>query len=342
MTSIHSRRLPRRLRAAGARCLSLLAPLAAIAGCSVLLAALVVPPVGPPEVPEAARWQPGAVHAGFALRFHNEISRLRISSTSVLPGETLEIEAVGRDGSVRTDVLADSAQAVAVRPGVWRWHAPAVPGLHTLHLVSALGRPDSVLLNIFVTVPRTLLKGPWLNGYRIGSYPPAEVVQGTRVEPPAGFIEVTQGNLDTPVSPHFRLGQFLCKEPGGFPKYVVLNDRLPLKLEALLEKAKAEGLRVSNFALMSGYRTPYYNRLIGNRTTFSRHLWGAAADIVVEDYNGDGRVNAKDTALLAGLAEQLERDPTQGNFVGGLGLYTSNESHGPFVHVDVRGRSARW
>jgi hypothetical protein len=341
MNPDHLRRRPARLRAAGARCLSLIAPFIVIAGCSVLLAALTMPPAAPKSAPESARWEPSAITAGFALRFRDETSRLRISSASVLPGETLDIQAVGRDGTARTDVVADSTAATLVGPGLWRWHAPATPGLHTLRLMSPFG-PDSILLNIFVTVPRELLRGPSLNGYRIGSYPMPKVVQGTRLEPPAGFIEVTAENMDTPVSPHFRLGQFLCKEPGGFPKYIVLNDRLPLKLEALLEKAKAAGLRVSNFSLMSGYRTPYYNRLIGNRTTFSRHVWGAAADIAIEDYNGDGRINAKDTAILARLAEQLEADPSEGNFVGGLGRYASNERHGPFVHVDVRSRSARW
>ena len=29
-------------------------------------------------------------------------------------------------------------------------------------------------------------------------------------------------------------------------------------------------------------------------------------------------------------------------FVGGLGRYRRSETHGPFVHIDVRGSHARW
>jgi len=175
-------------------------------------------------------------------------------------------------------------------------------------------------------------------------------VRGVWTEPPAGFIEVTQENMDTPVSPHFRLRQFLCKQAGGFPRYVVLDDRLPLKLEALLERARAAGLRVSGFQVMSGYRTPHYNRLLGN-VKMSRHLWGAAADIYVDespkdgrmdDLNADGVSNFRDTAVLAALAEELEADSAEGSLAGGLGRYASNAAHGPFVHVDVRGKKARW
>jgi len=57
------------------------------------------------------------------------------------------------------------------------------------------------------------------------------------------------------VSQHFRLKQFLCKQSGGYPKYVVLNEELLQKLEHLLELTKRRGYHAATFYIMSGYRT---------------------------------------------------------------------------------------
>jgi uncharacterized protein YcbK (DUF882 family) len=101
---------------------------------------------------------------------------------------------------------------------------------------------------------------------------------------------------------------------------------------------------------MSGYRTPAYNKAIGNGT-YSRHVWGGAADIfvddngdgVMDDLNGDGRVSRADSEWLARFVDSLERKGRFGNeLVGGIGTYGSTASHGPFVHVDARGYQARW
>ncbi len=171
------------------------------------------------------------------------------------------------------------------------------------------------------------------------------------MEPPTGFIEVTRENLDVPVSPRFRLGQFLCKQSGGFPKYVVLDERLPGKLEALLDALHAAGTPAATLTIMSGYRTPAYNRSIGNETSFSRHLWGAAADVFVDesprdermdDLDGNGVVDVRDSEKLFALADALDRDPPEDWFVGGAGYYPATAAHGPFLHVDVRSFAARW
>ena len=68
---------------------------------------------------------------------------------------------------------------------------------------------------MFVMVPFTDVRDGSLNGYRIGTYPAKTQ--------PAGFVEVTTDTVRTKLSPHFELRQFLCKQPGGFPKYVVLQ-----------------------------------------------------------------------------------------------------------------------
>src|SRR5687768_6650775 len=228
-----------------------------------------------------------------------------ISTLTALPGETITVEAVGRR---------------------WDWTAPNAPGLYPIQV-------DSVTIQAFVLVPYSRVKGEYINGYRIGRYP---------ARAPAGFIEVTRANENTFVTPHFRLKQFLCKQSGWYPKYVVLDERLLQKLEHLLDVANDAGLRASTFTVMSGYRTPAYNRALGN-VPYSRHTWGAAADIFIDenadgrmdDLNADGRSDVRDAEVLYRLFDEAQER-------GGMGKYRPTAAHGPFVHVDIRDRRARW
>jgi len=99
----------------------------------------------------------------------------------------------------------------------------------------------------------------------------------------------------------------------------------------------------------AGFRTPAYNRAIGNATVYSRHLWGDAADIFVDrdgdgemdDPNGDGRSSVADARALSALVERVEAGDAALR-PGGMGVYRRNATHGPFVHVDARGYRARW
>jgi hypothetical protein len=197
-------------------------------------------------------------------------------------------------------------------------------------------------------VPRPA--GTRIDGFRIGRYEPRALRGDPSYARPQGLVEVTEANHGTFVAPHFTLGQFVSKQPGGYPKYLVLRERLLLKLEVLLEEASRLGLPISTFQVLSGYRTPYYNQSIGNETRYSRHLYGDAADIyvdedgdgIMDDLDGNGRVNLDDAKLLAGVVERLSRSSWFRPFEGGLGLYRANRAHGPFLHVDVRGYRARW
>ena len=146
---------------------------------------------------------------------------------------------------------------------------------------------------------------------------------------------------------HFRLGQFLCKQEGD-PKFVVLRTRMLLQLETLLAEVNAAGIETPTFAVLSGYRTPWYNATIGNDTSYSRHAYGDAADIYVDrdgdgsmdDINRDGRVDDGDARVLYEIAEA--HGGAHPEFVGGIGLYGPKPHRGPFVHVDTRGYPARW
>lgn len=292
---------------------------------------------------------PAAVTPGFAVRYGDVISPDRVRALTVLPGETVTFEVVV-DREPGSDYVARPAagRLAPLDAGRWVWTAPPAPGLYPIHVVAPDGR-DSVTLQAFVVVPYDRLEGEHLNGYRIGRYPEKPLRGLADYERPAGFVEVTRENEDVLVSPHFRLKQFLCKQAGGYPKYVVLNERLLLALEYVLQRVNEAGHRASTFHVMSGYRTPAYNRSLGN-VRYSRHQWGAAADIfidenvdgVMDDLNGDGRSDVRDAEVLYRLIDGAAARPEAQGLIGGLGKYPSTRAHGPFVHVDVRDRRARW
>ena len=164
--------------------------------------------------------------------------------------------------------------------------------------------------------------------------------------PPPGFIEVTKDNQDTKVSPHFTLKQFLCKEDTTrpFPKYVVLKERLPLKLEAMLERVNELGVKVDTLHVMSAYRTPYYNHAIGD-VKYSMHQWGSAADVYVdphkknrmEDLNRDGRVDIEDAKFLYDDIERMLAAKELPKFQGGMG-YLSGDVRASAVRARRRPR----
>ena len=289
--------------------------------------------------------EPSATRADFALRSGDVTSRLRIQTASLLPGETLDLSALDRTGGLLPIRVDDTPGLERRGPNHVRFRADQRPGLRKLE-IHPLNAREAIELNVFIEVPRARVRAAALNGYTIGRYPTSD----PNSPPPAGFIEVTEANRNTPVSPHFRLGDFLCKEKGGYPKYLVLDPRLPAKLEALLERARAAGLHAQTLTVMSGYRTPAYHHAIGNTTSFSRHLWGEGADVFIDsdgdgemdDLDGNGVIDQRDAAVLFALAEALDREPAEDWTVGGASAYQATDAHGPFVHVDVRGRAARW
>src|SRR5439155_7889517 len=109
-----------------------------------------------------------------------------------------------------------------------------------------------------------------------------------------GFIEVTPANMDTRVSEHFRLRDFLTHDQQDvWPKYLVLRPQLVDKLELVIARLQLDGARVDHLSVMSGFRTPQYNATggeTGGRAELSRHMYGDAADVFV-DNDGDGRMD---------------------------------------------------
>ena len=197
-----------------------------------------------------------------------------------------------------------------------------------------------------------------IGSYRIGFFPGerrnsrVSEVRGEAYANPEGFLEVTAHNQDTPVSEHFRLRDFITHDQGPvWPKFLVLREPLVDKLELVMDELEQMGIAVSKMRVMSGFRTPQYNAKgvgAGGRARDSRHQYGDAADVYVMngsrdwmgDLDGDGRVTVRDAKLLASAAERVEQAHPE--LVGGIGIYPAASGHGPFVHIDVRGKRARW
>lgn len=271
------------------------------------------------------------------------------SSAFVLPGDSVRVEIGGGGVPGPYDLLAAGGKVRALGPRAWTWTAPAQPGIVRLSTVDSLGI-DTLRIQAFVMTPYGALVDGVLNGYRIGRYPSSRVLGQVRYDRPRGFIEVTPENLSTPVSLHFTLGQFVCEQQGGYPKYVVLTERLIAKLEAIVAGLNRMGHPCATLGIMSAYRTPYYNHATGN-VAYSRHQYGDAADFFVDadpvdgrmdDLNGDGRVDTADAKTLQCIIETLAVDSRDDIRPGGLGTYSTSKWHGPFVHTDARGQRIRW
>ncbi len=285
----------------------------------------------------------------FSVKVNKEIVSYRLMSVFVLPEETVTIEVMNEKPGRKYRLETSAGRTVQDGSKKWKWQAPSSIGLYPLKIIRD-SMDDSMTLNVFVMVPYSCIEGEYINGYRMGRYPDVELKKLPIYLPPKGFVEVTEGNREAAVSPHFRLDQFLCKQESDYPKYLVLRTRLLLKLETILEKVNEQGYACETLHVMSGYRTPYYNKVIGN-VKYSRHLWGGAADIFIDkdpedgmmdDLNQDGRVDYQDAAILYDIIDGMYGKSWYEIFKGGLGRYRKTRNHGPFVHVDVRGFRARW
>jgi len=232
--------------------------------------------------------------------------------------------------------------------GTWELFVPEKPGNYTVEIKDRT-TDEQIMLSVFVLTPLSKSKGEYLNGYRIGNYPDEDYKGKNNYAKPKGLIEVTEKNKDLYITPHFQLKQFLCKQESEWPKYVLVNPLLLLKLEYLIDELQKNGHDVNTLFIMSGFRTPYYNKAIGN-VKYSRHIYGDAADLyvdenldgVIDDLDSNGKNSMLDAMLLHELLCEVEKNPENEHLVGGIGKYKKNSVHTYFIHVDTRGYKARW
>ena len=113
------------------------------------------------------------------------------------------------------------------------------------------------------------------------------------------------------LSTNFKVNEFACPD-GSDPVFISAD------LVTILQKIRTHfGKPVT---INSGFRTASRNKAVGG-STYSQHLYGLAADIVVSGVS---------PTVVAAYAESLLPGK------GGIGIYDS------FVHIDVRETKSRW
>ena len=115
-------------------------------------------------------------------------------------------------------------------------------------------------------------------------------------------------------------------------QHLFIDKDILLRILALDSTLRSRKL-TTDYSITSGFRHPRYNKLVNGKKC-SRHLFGDAIDIAVQDINGDGRITRKDKRIITKI---LDKKIIRKN--GGLGSY---EHHPMVLHIDTRGYKARW
>ena len=323
-----------------------------------------------PDAPSIAYLTDAAVDLVTPLR--GESGRLRavvgkagepIVEDSLPPGATITYSSAGDvpDSSARPvppaapplGTKADSSRdSSAVADSTRVPLAPTESGVWTTALRVGSVLKEVTDFSVITLTPLSERRRGRIGLYYIGTWPTERGRRRSGYTTPSGFIEVTADNQDTPVSDHFSLGDFLTHDQQAvWPKYLVLDLRLVDKLELVLLDLEQHGYATNGVNVMSGFRTPQYNRGGGNtsgRATLSRHMYGDASDIFIDndgngwmdDLNRDGKLNIRDAEVVLAAVDRVEREHPA--LVGGAGVYPAESGHGPFIHIDVRGFRSRW
>ena len=295
----------------------------------------------PPETPYLLDAALRSFAKAPALRGYSGAVRVAVQS----PGEALPTpDSLNSDITVHygTPGSADTVSHAASKPGVWNVLVRMGNAVRPV--------PDFAVLRL---VPLSEKKSGRIGSYLIGNWPnEGGGARSPAYAAPRGLVRVTPENMNTPVSEHFQLRDFLTKgQENVWPKYVAMSPRLLDKLELTIQELEQSGIAVNNVGVISGFRTPQYNAHggeTGGRGKLSRHMYGDAMDIYIDndgdgrmdDLNRDGKVDFGDARTLAAAADRVEKKYP--SLIGGIGTYRATGAHAGFVHVDTRGFRARW
>ncbi|MFM8348721.1 MAG: D-Ala-D-Ala carboxypeptidase family metallohydrolase [Bacteroidota bacterium] len=151
------------------------------------------------------------------------------------------------------------------------------------------------------------------------------------------FFVVKKQDLYRKIAGHNRLMAMVSADNGyrrhslwsGQAFYVYIDRKVIYLLLDIQEAVSKSGLDRDGIRVISGHRTPGHNSSVGGKKE-SRHLLGDALDLMIGDVNGDGQADRTDKKLLIPILNRLVGSN------GGLGIYARS------VHIDVRGKRARW
>ncbi len=271
------------------------------------------------------------------------------------------------------------------------WKAPLTPGTHKLsallmdEAVFSRIKPDekklsersilgTFVVNFLVMYPFDREGAGVIEGYPIGIYPNEDakdvkeiIVRHRRTyHPPQYFIKVTPENASVHISRHFTLGDFSTPGEKDRVRFIVLNFKLVQRLEDIITALDEKNITVSGLKILRGYLSPNEVERLRRKgiyiTKFSRSIYGDSATFIVDengdgimdDLNGDGKVDIADLSIIVSIIEALENKT---RLFGGVGLYVhSKDSYyaesyptngairtdTPCVQVDVRGWRSRW
>lgn len=293
------------------------------------------------DAPSVAYLTDAALGVVSPLRGESGKLKARIAQPAVThPGDTVGSAVVA---TVPAGANSDSSAVL---------NLPAQTGIWSLAIAIGNAIRPIADFSVITLLPASQKKAGRIGLYYIGNWPTGRVTPKADYTPPSGFIEVTADEQNTALSEHFKLRDFFPHDQQAvWPKYIVVKMKLVDKLELVLEDLRAHGIRTDGVKVLSGFRTPQYNKTGGDpsgRAALSRHMYGDAADIFIDndgngsmdDLNRDGRVNINDARVILAAVNRVEA--AHPSLIGGCGVYAGTSAHGPFTHIDTRGYPARW
>ena len=302
-----------------------------------------------------------SIPAGLKADFSVFRAPSHIISLFALPGETIPFDFASYSGTTPDRLehfRIETSEGVGLEyDGAARFllTAPQESGIYPVRFQEilenpALPEPEAYRVQVVVMRPAEEAVDGLLDGYPVGVYPRDDRQEPWSFQQPRGFVEITRENRHTLITDHLTLADMECKLEAEFPRYASIHTSLLIKLEGIADELLQRGLPGDHIKILSAFRTPEYNRSIGNRTRFSRHIVGDAADIFVDadgdgrmdDLTGDGRVNRHDSRLLLAIVDEMDNSEAYAGLAGGASAYRGNGSRGPFLHVDTRGYLTRW
>lgn len=154
------------------------------------------------------------------------------------------------------------------------------------------------------------------------------------------YYEVKNEQIYQKIVGNFRIKDFMAKDQyykkclfeKNTTQYWLINKKLLYSILHLQKELIKKNYDPNAFYIVNGHRHPKYNEQKGGAGR-SRHIKGEAADLIIQDINLDGSYTKADKDIVLEIVDKM----VIGNR-GGVGRYPKTRT----VHIDVRGKRARW